>query len=86
MRRQGKSPVAFVFGALAIIAIGTVAYVYNASVFEREAPRVVIAQEIEWNLKDPISVTISDASGVRLVKATLNDGEKSVVLESKEMK
>lgn len=59
---------------------------YNASLFERDVPKVSIEKEIEWNLKEPISVNISDASGLRFVKATLNDGEKSVVLESKEIK
>jgi len=86
MRRQGKSPVAFIFGAIVLLAIGGVAYVYNASLFERDLPKVSIEKEIEWNLKEPISVNISDASGLRFVKATLNDGEKSVVLESKEIK
>ena len=86
MRRQGKSAAAFVFGALVFLGIGAAAYVYNASLFEREVPKITIDSEIEWNLKDPISVNISDASGLRFVKATLNDGEKSVVLESKEMK
>lgn len=86
MRRQGKSAAAFVFGALVFLGIGVAAYVYNASLFEREVPKITIDSEIEWNLKDPISVNISDASGLRFVKATLNDGEKSVVLESKEMK
>lgn len=86
MRRQGKSPAAFIFGAIVFLAIGCVVYVYNASLFERDVPKVSVEKEIEWNLKDPISVNISDASGIRFVKATLNDGEKSVVLESKEMK
>jgi len=86
MRRQGKSPAAFIFGAIVFLAIGGVAYVYNASLFERDVPKVSIEKEIEWNLKEPISVNISDASGLRFVKATLNDGEKSVVLESKEIK
>ena len=86
MRRQGKSPAAFIFGAIVFLAIGGVAYVYNASLFERDVPKVSIEKEIEWNLKEPISVNISDASGLRFVKATLNDGEKSVALESKEIK
>lgn len=87
MRKQGKSSIAaVVLGFIFLILVGGVAFVFNSSLFEREAPQIVLPKEIEWNLKDPIKVQAADASGLRFVRATLFDGEKSVVLDTKEFK
>ncbi len=86
MRRQGKSAAGLVLGAVLFLGLGTLIYLFNSSFFEREAPVVSLENEFEWNLKDPFVVSIKDNYGLRLVKATLFDGEKSVVLETKEFK
>ncbi len=86
MRRQGKSTVALSIGVLLLIMVGVVAYVFNAALFERDNPTITLEKEVEWNLKDPLHVKIEDASGVRFVRVSLNDGEKSVILETKEIK
>ena len=83
MRRQGKSSTLWIVGALCALFFAVAAYVYTAPLFEREAPTVQIEAEIEWNLKEPIVVSIKDASGLKSFKASLSDGENSVVLESK---
>ena len=87
MKKQRKSSIAaFVLGFIFLVLVGGVAFVFNSNLFEREAPTINLAKEIEWNLKDPISVHIEDASGVRSTRASLFDGEKSIVLETKEFK
>jgi len=87
MRKQRKSSIAaFVLGFIFLVLVGGVAFVFNSSSFEREAPKIVLPKEIEWNLKDPISVHIEDTSGIRSTRASLSDGEKSVVLDTKEFK
>jgi|GEM_PF-3207958 len=87
MKKQRTSSIAaFVLGFIFLLLVGGVAFVFNSNLFEREAPQIVLPKEIEWNLKDPIKVQIADASGVRFVRASLFDGEKSVILETKEFK
>jgi len=87
MKRQRKfSLAALSLGMIFLILVGGVAYVFNSSLFERDAPQVNLPKEIEWNLKDPIPLQISDQSGLKRVKISLFDGEKSVDLESKEPK
>lgn len=86
MSKRGNSPVGLIVGFVFFIIIAILVYLYNSSWFEQEAPKVAVAKEIEWNLKEPIKVQISDNQGLRFVRASLYDGEKSVVLETKEMK
>ena len=87
MKQQRKSSIAgMVLGFIFLVLVGGVAFVFNSSLFEREAPQIVLSKEIDWNLKDPIKVQVADASGIRFARATLFDGEKSVILETKEFK
>lgn len=87
MRKQQKSSIAaMILGLIFLILVGGVAFVLTSSMFERDAPQIALAKEIDWNLKEPIQVQVSDQSGVKMVRASLFDGEKSVMLESKEYK
>lgn len=87
MKQQRKSSIAaYALGFIFLVLIGGITYVYNSSLFEREVPKIALAKEIEWNLKDPIKVQIEDNRGLRFVRASLFDGEKSVVLETKEFR
>ena len=49
MRRQGKSAVALSLGIFVLLIVSTIAYVFNASSFEREVPKIALEKEIEWN-------------------------------------
>lgn len=86
MKRKGNAPVGLIIGLIFLVIFGVLVYLYNSSLFEREAPQIALDKEIEWNLKEPIHVQVTDNSGLRFVRATLSDGEKSVVLDTKEMK
>lgn len=86
MKKSGNSPLGLIIGFIFFVIIGLLVYLYNSSLFEQESPKIVIEQEIEWNLKEPISVQVSDNEGLRFVRATLNDGERSVVLDTREIK
>lgn len=86
MRYQKKSSASYVLGALLVLIIAGVVYLYNSSLFERVPPTITLQKEIDWNLKEPINAQVSDNQGLRFVRVTLSDGEKSVVLESKEFK
>ena len=86
MRNKRTSPAGLILGFIFFVIVGGLIYLYSSSLFEREAPKITLEKEIEWNLKEPIKAQINDASGLRFVRATLNDGEKSVVLETKELR
>ncbi len=83
MRRNGKSSTLLIVGVLCTLLVGSMAYVYTAPMFERVPPTISMEADIEWNLKEPIFATIKDNSGLRSFKATLRDGENSVVLDTK---
>ncbi len=48
--------------------------------FERVPPTIDLKSSIDWNLKKPIPVKISDESGIKFIRATLSDGKNSIVL------
>ncbi len=51
--------------------------------FERVPPTIDLKSSIDWNLKKPIPVKISDESGIKFIRATLSDGKNSIVLSKK---
>ncbi|MFA6191335.1 MAG: M23 family metallopeptidase [Sulfurimonas sp.] len=69
-RRDNKSSlgVLLIFGLI----IGAGAYVYKSSSFERNIPEIKINNNTGyWNLKDPLEVSIDDASGIKSYKIKL---------------
>lgn len=81
--RQKKSSSGILVLVFFIVVIAALAYVYNSKFFERRVPTIELADIIEWNLKKPIQVTIKDESGIKFLRAVLNDGKNSIVLEKK---
>ncbi len=86
MRTRGKSTAGIILGVVLFLLVGIVIYLFNSSVFEREAPVISLEKEVDWNLKDPLVVSVKDNYGLKLVRATLSDGENSIVLDTKEFK
>ncbi len=82
MRRK-KSSAGIIVLFLLILLTASLAYLYNSKIFERKIPTIELAKKINWNLKKPISVKISDDSGIKFIRATLNDGKNSIVLSKK---
>ena len=81
--RRKKSSAGIVVLIILILITASLAYLYNSKIFERSAPTIELAQKINWNLKEPIKVKISDESGVKFVRAILSDGKNSIVLAKK---
>lgn len=86
MRRQGKSIAGLLGGVLFLGAVGSMVFLYNSSLLERDMPQITLDKEIEWNLHEPLHANVKDASGLRFVKVSMSDGEKTVVLEEKVLK
>ena len=82
MRRK-KSSAGIIVLFILILLTASLAYLYNSKMFEREVPTIELAKKIDWNLKKPIPVKISDESGIKFIRATLSDGKNSIVLAKK---
>jgi murein DD-endopeptidase MepM/ murein hydrolase activator NlpD len=82
MRKKNSSSGIIVLIILILIA-ATLGYLYNSKMFERVAPNIDLKSSIDWNLKKPILVKISDESGIKFIRATLSDGKNSIVLLKK---
>ncbi|MBE0491687.1 MAG: M23 family metallopeptidase [Sulfurospirillum sp.] len=82
MRSRKSNTVIYVL-LFFILLIAAFAYIYNAKMFEQQAPTIDLPQSIDWNLKKPITVNIADASGIKFVRAVLSDGTNSIVLNKK---
>lgn len=61
------------FGVLIIfgLIIGGAVYLYNSSLFERNIPQISMKNNGYWNLKNPLNIKMSDASGLKSYKVTL---------------
>ena len=77
MRR--KKPTKTIISILILIAIST--YVYIADAFERELPKIDIANEIYWNFNDKIELTISDNIALKEYSVDLISGDDTVRLK-----
>lgn len=78
--RKGSS-LTLVFILLLFIAIIVSAfYFYNSPLFEKNSPKITISEQINWNMKEPIKVQISDDTHLNSVKAYLSDGTNQVKL------
>jgi len=82
MRKKNSSSGIIVLIILILIA-AALGYLYNSKIFERVPPTINLKSSIDWNLKKPIPVKISDESGIKFIRATLSDGKNSIVLSKK---
>jgi len=72
------------FLALALI-IGGGAYVYFSSTFERVAPEVKVVSNGYWNLKKPLKIQLSDASGIKSYKVILQTSTDQTTLINEQL-
>ncbi|MRJ02839.1 MAG: M23 family metallopeptidase [Epsilonproteobacteria bacterium] len=58
---------------------------YTSTAFEREAPIVEVADEIYWNLKEPIRVSLRDNTGIKSYKITIFNGSKEKIIDMQKL-
>jgi murein DD-endopeptidase MepM/ murein hydrolase activator NlpD len=80
-QRNGSSGI--IISIILILIIAAMGYLYKSSMFERNTPKIGIANMINWNLKKPLKLNLSDESGIKFVRITLSDGKNSIVLLKK---
>ena len=80
-QRNGSSGI--IISIILILIIAAMGYLYKSSMFERNAPKIGIASTINWNLKKPLKLNLSDDSGIKFVRITLSDGKNNILLLKK---
>jgi murein DD-endopeptidase MepM/ murein hydrolase activator NlpD len=80
-QRNGSSGI--IIAMILILIIALMGYLYSSSIFERNAPKIGIASTINWNLKKPLKLKLSDESGIKFIRITLSDGKNSILLLKK---
>ena len=80
MRRNNRGSsfgVLFLFGLMIAGAI----YVYNSVMFERDVPKISLANNGYWNLKTPLKLSIKDESGLKSYRVILKSKDNETELE-----
>lgn len=71
MRRRNNG-LGIVGWVLTAAAVGAVGFMGFSPMFERNKPVVSISHQGYWNFKEPIRVSVEDASGIKSFKATIS--------------
>lgn len=79
MRRRENGALYGMLFVLAMLVAGAF-YVYTSAAFERESPEIALPNDGYWNLKDPLNLSIKDASGLKLYKVTLKTSAQESML------
>ena len=69
-----------------IVFLMLVVFLLFSSMFERNAPKIKVQNEIYWNFQKPISVAITDDTKIKSYEITFVDGDKKLKLETKVLK
>jgi murein DD-endopeptidase MepM/ murein hydrolase activator NlpD len=75
----------WIYVVLIAFLVGVV-FVLFSSMFERNAPKIKVQNEIYWNFQKPISVEISDNTKIKSYEVVFVDGDKKLKLETKVIK
>jgi murein DD-endopeptidase MepM/ murein hydrolase activator NlpD len=75
----------WIYVVLIAFLVGVV-FVLFSSMFERNAPKIKVQNEIYWNFQKSISVEISDNTKIKSYEVVFVDGDKKLKLETKVIK
>jgi len=80
-KRSNKSRVGMIVALLLLIGLvaGT-GYIYTAPGFERVKPEIEGTNDIFWNRKNPLIITLKDNVGLKSYSLSLSDGKKTVIV------
>ncbi len=67
-KKNRSSIVVLLFFAL---LIGTVVYLYNSAIFERNAPKITLENNGFWNMRSALKLIIEDQSGIKNYRVIL---------------
>lgn len=75
----------WIYIALIVFLIAVIFMLFS-SMFERNAPKIKVQNEIYWNFQKPINVTISDNIKIKSYEMVFVDGDKKIKLDTKIIK
>jgi murein DD-endopeptidase MepM/ murein hydrolase activator NlpD len=85
-RQQGKG---YIRAVLLLLVIAGIIYginrLFKSDIFESTPPKITLKERLYWNLKTPLTIPISDNSGLKSIQVFLSDGEKQVQIPQKEI-
>lgn len=76
----------FIFLSFIIIVALIALYGYKSPYFETNAPQIDVKDEVLWNLQSPLDVKISDDTGIKFIRVSLSNADKTVTLISQTLK
>lgn len=62
------------------VILGAGGFIFVSPQFEKESPVIHFKENIYWNLKDSLDLTISDNSGIKYYRVLFKDDNKEIVL------
>lgn len=81
INRRRNSSIKKLLLVLVILVIGlSTAFVLFSPAFERVGPKIVLKDNIYWNLKEPLKINISDESGIKSYEVSYFDGQQDIKL------
>ena len=84
---NNKSNIKGLWIYLVLIAfLVAVIFLLFSSMFERNAPKIKVQNEIYWNFQNPINVVITDDTKIKSYEIVFVDGDKKLKLETKVIK
>ncbi len=81
MRRKRGGKRLYIATVVTVLAGLVGYYVYTSESFERNAPKIEIANKIYWNLKKPLHLRLTDDSGIKSYKVVLTNGKEKVTID-----
>jgi murein DD-endopeptidase MepM/ murein hydrolase activator NlpD len=69
--RRGRNNSGIIGWIIVVLVLSVAGFIAFSPLFERDEPTVTISQDGYWNFKDPIQITVEDASGLKSYKATI---------------
>ncbi|SFV61952.1 Peptidase, M23/M37 family [hydrothermal vent metagenome] len=74
--RSSKSTWVIILG----LAVGAGAYIFTNPAFEREKPIIKSKENIYWNRRDPLNITVTDNSALKSYDVKISDGKNTITL------
>jgi len=81
MYKKKRSASSVIFLIIIFSLLAGALYLYNSAMFERDKPSINVKSKIYWNLKEPIKVTLNDASGIKYYTVVLKTATEEYVLK-----